>query len=148
MKHKITSASEAVTFLTAGNATVTLVSKTSGDHMTFKVTKPWNHETNKRDFDAGVFFVNQLTGDPNSDDYRNYVGFIKSGETRLIAGRKGNPESKAFKGFDWAWSKLNAGKMPEQLEILHSGNCCRCGRKITRPDSLARGIGPECAKHF
>ena len=146
MSHQITTSQEAITFLTGGNATITLVSKVSGNHMTFKITKPWDRKTNKRDFGSNMFFVNQLTGDPNADDYKNYIGFFKSGN--LIAGKKGKPDSKGFKAFDWAWSKLNSGEIPKQLEILHSGNCCRCGRQITHPDSLARGIGPECIKHF
>ncbi len=27
-----------------------------------------------------------------------------------------------------------------------TGQCMRCGRELTRPDSVAKGIGPECIK--
>lgn len=29
-----------------------------------------------------------------------------------------------------------------------SGRCCSCGADLTNPKSIARGIGPECAKKF
>lgn len=29
---------------------------------------------------------------------------------------------------------------------LESGNCYRCNRRLTTPDSISLGIGPECAK--
>jgi hypothetical protein len=31
------------------------------------------------------------------------------------------------------------------VEFWHEGKCCRCGRKLTVPASIASGIGPECA---
>jgi len=29
--------------------------------------------------------------------------------------------------------------------ILREGRCIRCNRKLTHPDSILSGIGPECA---
>lgn len=29
---------------------------------------------------------------------------------------------------------------------LRSGKCCKCGRKLTVPASIHRGMGPECSK--
>ena len=37
-------------------------------------------------------------------------------------------------------------RIPEHLEIFHEGRCCACGRKLTTPESILSGIGPECAK--
>jgi hypothetical protein len=34
-------------------------------------------------------------------------------------------------------------KMPN-LEIWHEGRCGRCGRKLTVPESIHNGYGPEC----
>ena len=33
------------------------------------------------------------------------------------------------------------------LEVWHEGRCGRCNRALTVPESIASGIGPECAKH-
>jgi hypothetical protein len=30
-------------------------------------------------------------------------------------------------------------------ELVTAGRCRRCGRTLTDPDSLAKGIGPDCA---
>lgn len=32
-------------------------------------------------------------------------------------------------------------------EVLPASNCCRCRRKLTHPDSIHTGLGPECAGH-
>lgn len=32
-----------------------------------------------------------------------------------------------------------------KVEVWHEGKCCRCGRKLTVPESIESGIGPECA---
>jgi len=31
------------------------------------------------------------------------------------------------------------------LQMAGVGHCARCGRTLTDPTSLARGLGPECA---
>ena len=31
---------------------------------------------------------------------------------------------------------------------LRSGRCCRCGRKLTVPASIHRGMGPDCAERY
>jgi Family of unknown function (DUF6011) len=54
-------------------------------------------------------------------------------------------EAPSAKAFDWAWRALTKGTMPANLEVWHEGRCGRCGRKLTVPESIARGIGPECA---
>lgn len=33
-----------------------------------------------------------------------------------------------------------------KVEVWFSSACCRCGRKLTVPSSIARYLGPECAK--
>lgn len=43
-------------------------------------------------------------------------------------------------GLDW----LRATTIRSTLRTL--GRCERCGRTLTDPDSVTRGIGPECAR--
>lgn len=33
-----------------------------------------------------------------------------------------------------------------KVEVWHEGSCGRCGRKLTVPESIANGLGPECAE--
>lgn len=41
-----------------------------------------------------------------------------------------------------AWSKTIADYGTE------TGICACCGKELTHPDSLARGVGPDCAKRW
>jgi len=34
--------------------------------------------------------------------------------------------------------------MPDNVEFYHSGNCAKCGRKLTTPESIKNGLGPIC----
>ena len=34
--------------------------------------------------------------------------------------------------------------VPDNLRVYHEGKCCRCGRTLTTPESIKKGIGPEC----
>jgi hypothetical protein len=36
------------------------------------------------------------------------------------------------------------GILGATLEFWHEGRCGRCGRRLTVPDSIASGYGPEC----
>ena len=127
-------------FLYAGNATFTLRSKKTGTRFTYKVS-------HKKGGD--VSFVSLLTGPDNTSDYR-YLGLLpddRAGEIRGIGKGKScadydAPSAKAFRYFlDFVWGR-NEGK---GLEIWHEGRCGRCGRKLTVPESIETGLGPECA---
>ena len=145
-----TSAADALRFITGSNATVILTFATA--RFTLKVKKPWDRDANKRDHDAKIFFVNELTGDPNADAFDHFVGFFFADGDRLNQSKKakvaGTAKSDAFVAFAWVLKRLVAGILPDGVTIEHSGNCCRCGREITTEASLAAGIGPECIKHF
>jgi hypothetical protein len=30
------------------------------------------------------------------------------------------------------------------IEIYHEGRCCKCGKRLTTPQSIELGIGPKC----
>ena len=134
-------------FIFAGRATVTLVSGRTGKRYTYKVTKAKDSET--------MFFVSTMTGPDNSADFE-YLGFIKRpyerspvrlrGQSLLLAGKKGNPTDVRFKGFAYVLDAAYWGDMPGDAIVYHEGKCCRCGRKLTTPESISSGIGPECAK--
>ena len=138
--HLLTDTHAAGRFLYAGNATFTLRSKKTGTRFTYKVS-------HKKGGD--VSFVSLLTGPDNRNDFR-YLGLLpddRAGEVRWIGKGKScashdAPSAKAFRYFlDYVWGR-NDGK---GLEVWHEGRCGRCGRKLTVPESIATGLGPECA---
>jgi hypothetical protein len=143
-------------FILGGNATFTVVSTKTGTRYTYRVRVA---KDNPR-----TFFVSSLVGSNNEDDYA-YVGFFKSipGEGSrgvhtfmakardkdrglvMIAGKKGNADDVRFRALDWLLQSLILGRMPRTVEFWHEGRCARCNRKLTDPESIARGFGPECA---
>lgn len=137
--HQITDAADALAFVTGGKATLTLKSLATGKHYTYSVKRAKDNDS--------LYFVGLLAGGDNERDYV-YIGCIRSEgvEPMLFAGRKGNAAHPAYKALDWALYHLTRGTIPEKLEVWHEGRCCRCNRKLTTPESLQSGIGPECAK--
>jgi hypothetical protein len=132
------SANDALRFMFGGNATFTLRSEKTGTRYTYKI---------RQQNEDAPFFVSVLRGSNNERDYQ-YIGCI-FGEDRgtLKAGAKGMPSVPSFKALSWTLAQLCAhARIPEQLSIFHEGRCCACGRKLTTPESILSGIGPECAK--
>jgi hypothetical protein len=130
-------------FVLGGNALFTLVSKHTGERRTFKVEKG---EPNER-YPKPGYFVRMLCGPDNENDYR-YVGFLfHTADGRLRLKTKGEGDARAAV-FRWFLEMLNVGglgRFLEQAEFWHAGRCCRCGRTLTTPESIASGIGPVCA---
>lgn len=54
-----------------------------------------------------------------------------------------NIQALQFKRF---YKQVVAHNLLEELEVYHHGRCGRCGRKLTDPDSIVQGMGPECRK--
>jgi hypothetical protein len=142
-----TDATAALDFMLAGKSRFTLTSKVSGTSFTFKVDAPKNRETGE--VDRSILFVKVLTGPNNSwDGDWDFIGFIRPQtgiHPTLVGGKKGKPRSPSFIAMDWTLHMLQHGEIPEALEIRHEGKCGRCGRTLTRPDSIDSGFGPECS---
>jgi len=141
-EHKIENLNDIKNFVFAGNATLTVVSKKSGDHVTFRVRKSKENTP---------FFVSVLTGNDNESNY-TYLGtvFDNNGHKKYVHGKKSKigKDSKSNKVIDWVVKSLETGneKLNEQAEIYHEGICGRCGRKLTVPESIIDGLGPFCKK--
>lgn len=126
-------------YVLAGNAVITLESGITGKHFTYKIT----HSKN----DDNLYFVKCLRGADNSTDY-TYIGCYYA-DTKYFY-----PDKK-YKGIEtYGWPKsLQAinylfrflDNVPDKLKVYHEGKCCVCGRRLTTPESIELGIGPECA---
>lgn len=118
---------------------VTLRSVRTGQHYTYKVSRPPGGSVER------PWLVYVLTGPDNTNDYV-YVGMLTAaGEWRHTA-KSGVPaDAPSFRAFGFLTATvLGDGRMPATLEVFHEGRCGRCGRKLTTPESVARGLGPEC----
>jgi hypothetical protein len=129
-------------FFEGGKAIFT-VSNASGQHYTFKIRRPRPEMP---------FFVSMLTGPDNNSSY-SYLGIYNPQRLSvyLTAKSKYNEDSTPVKVIRWAINKVGtapAGQapvLPAGYAIQHDGRCCRCGRRLTHPESIETGIGPECA---
>jgi len=142
IEHEMT-AGAAKTFMTAGNATFTLESVSTGVRYTYKVkaAKP------NPDYPGTepMYFVSVLTGPDNTSDY-TYIGKVQREKFSLTKASKMGPESGPVKAFAWTLAKLAAGESVEgKVKVYHLNHCGRCGRELTVPSSVEAGIGPECA---
>lgn len=131
-------AEEARDYIFAGNATVTLKSLKTGTHFTYKIRKS---------DDGGTYFVRLLV---NPDDYR-YLGCVfdnRRDQIRITAKSCAGKDASSVKAINYTLGLLCQGHLNDLLEIKHEGTCGRCGRALTHPESIDRGIGPECAKYI
>jgi hypothetical protein len=126
-------------FILAGNAILTLESEKTGKHLTFRIRKLE---------DRDVWFTSLLTGPDNTSDF-TYLGMVKlEGDTiSLVLTKKSSltDTSEPVLAFRFLLSWLSAGKMPPRMHVHHEGRCGRCRRRLTVPESIESGFGPECA---
>jgi len=117
-------------------ATLTIVNDASGGRVTVRFRRP-------KDFSAVL--VDVMTGSDNESNF-DFLGTLR-GTTVYVS-----PRSKcdALKGarakgiVEWALRHAEADDL-RTVRCLHEGRCGRCGRKLTVPASIDRGLGPECA---
>lgn len=133
-------------FVFAGHAIVTLESGRTGARYTFRISAPKTQKPGQ-----AVYFVGVLTGSDNLADY-TYLGTIfgdgSTTATRFrLTGKSGmRPDSAPVQAFAYLIDNLVIqGRMPAGVTIFHEGRCGRCGRRLTVPESITTGFGPECA---
>lgn len=143
--HALGDAATAIRFMEAGNAYFTLRSAKTGVRYTYRMSKadcrtcgdgPCVHRPR--------WFVSLLSGPDNTTDYV-YIGMVQDGEFKRTKASKMAWDSLPVLALQWVLHNLYDGKMPPQAEIWHEGRCGRCGRRLTVPESIAAGLGPDCA---
>jgi hypothetical protein len=140
MSASIQDPAHALRFLLAGNAHATFVSSKTAVRFTYRVTKNESPAT----VTAPSHFVSVLTG----PDHYEYLGFIYEGSKVYVHGQRSrvNESTPSARAFPWVWGRLVQGRVPKTVEVYHEGRCGRCGRRLTTPESVTQGLGPECAK--
>lgn len=134
-----------------GRATISVRSKKTGAHVTvcFVAKKK---EADGRGYvsrttiegrvglkAADVIFVD----DPTLEWPEGKVGafYLDTGEWKPAKGADPARTWAAEKAFAWAHGR---GALDEQAEVFIELSCCFCGKPLTDPVSIERGIGPEC----
>jgi hypothetical protein len=146
-----TNAKDVKNFALGGNAILTVSSAKTGARYTFQISAP--KEDGKRAPIRALRFVSLLSGPDNNADY-TYLGSIKgiptleTGPTFMLTAKsRMNADSAPVKAAKYLCDRVlrhPEAALPEGLQIRHEGKCGCCGRKLTVPESIDRGIGPEC----
>jgi len=135
MKSNKLNQESALKYINGGNSLFTVINTLTTKRFTFKVKK---HKT------EDVHFVSVLT---NPDVYE-YIGFLKYSNFLHSNKSSISKDSQSVKVFSYIYQKLKQNTLPEFVEFWHEGVCGKCGRKLTVPDSIESGFGPECIKRL
>lgn len=131
--HKITDSKQSLKFIFAGKSVVTFVNTKTGNRFTFKV---------KQAKDSNLFFISVLT---NPDQY-TYIGTCIEGNYKHGKKSNINSDAQSVKVFEFMIKRLVTNSLPDFLEVWHEGFCGKCGKRLTVPNSILSGIGPDCIK--
>lgn len=127
-------------FVLGGNAIITLRSGKTGNHFTYHIVR------NKNNND--LYSIRLLRGPDNTRDY-TYIGSYYSCDDYFYIAKPFVRSSRSLltssvRAMDYFLSHID--NIPPLLYVYHEGRCARCGRRLTTPESIERGFGPECYK--
>jgi hypothetical protein len=137
----------AVVYMLGGNATFTLRSLKTGARYTYRMRRADGDLPNR------PWFVSLMNGPDNEHNFA-FIGTLWSnteGHTfRTSPKAKVGWDAPSAKAIRWFIQQTLTGKanVMDSVECWHEGRCGRCGRKLTVPESVANGFGPECVKHL
>jgi hypothetical protein len=134
-------------FITAGKAIFTVeVPESLGKkpHYTYRVQlRPAN------DRFPDTYFVGILTGPDNNKDY-SYLGILDTKTGVVKTTQKSKFGSTDFvvrllnRTLNRIWNNETHYIEEAGFNLHHEGKCGRCGRRLTVPESIETGLGPEC----
>jgi hypothetical protein len=127
-------------FIFAGRAAFS-VSNAQDEHFTFKVRGRDGEWQGRK---TRSYFLS-IKASGGRFPYR-YIGIVNAdGTIKSTAKSEFLPNTKEYKIAAWALSAVVNGKLiPAGYHIRHLGKCGRCSRTLSDPQSIERGIGPEC----
>lgn len=107
-------------------------------HRTFRLTDGWTDDQKA----AGTRVLAFLDGPDNSSSYSK-IGFVTG--TKLSVWRSSRAAERTLQLARILIGDPEAAKQAGEAYAIASGRCYRCGRLLTVPASINRGLGPECA---
>ena len=122
------------------NGCFTVENTTNGTHRTVKVhTARKGNLKDKR-------IISLLVGCNNDSDYAGF-GFVENGVVKVWS----KHQDCKVKTWLAQFVANQFGQNPKAIEgvnFLVEKRCIRCNRRLTTPESIKAGIGPECAGKF
>lgn len=135
------------TFILAGDAIFT-ISCPDGSHHTYRV-----QHVPANDRYPQAWFVKLFTGSDNNDNRAyTYLGKLLDFEGQMTHTAKSCRAADHIsvrllnRVLARVWADDHAAYESKGYATHHEGRCGRCGRRLTVPESVTEGIGPECRK--
>jgi Family of unknown function (DUF6011) len=143
---QLTTSSDALKFMLAGDARITIVNSDTKSRFTYRISAP-SKETERggkvRDFAANVRFVN-LADNEGTFAFLGTI-FLQDRAFRYSRKSRVSMAAPSVVLFHDVFKMLVTDLVDEFISIFHEGVCGRCGRTLTVPTSIASGFGPDCA---
>lgn len=135
MQAEIKNITDIKNYITARQPVFTLVGQS--DRYTYRM---------KQCEDRGNFwFMYSLCGPDNTQNYR-YIGCMYINvENKFRFKNFPKNDGPAARAARWFVNRINIDRPMKTCQFLHSGKCSRCGRLLTTPESIQKGLGPVCA---
>lgn len=109
-----------------------------GSHKTFRIkTKRLGAK-----FAPGQRVLGLLVGPDNTDDYEDFAWVNEDG-FKVWNGRTN--KLKEYATLLW---RLIAGEAVDGVTLLIEKRCLVCGRALTTPEAVERGVGSECWERY
>ena len=129
-------------YITAGDAVFTLMSTKTNTVRTYRIRQDKNQPER--------YFVSYLYGPENTRDYR-YLGMFYNDRLTLSLTKASDMTNRnpTFAMMSY-FLDVVAGRRewPDTMQFYKSNRCARCARLLTTPESIEKGIGPECATYI
>ncbi len=130
-------------FMFAGKSYVTFVNLNQNERFTYKVSQA----KESRDGNPAPHFISTLVGQNNTEDY-TFIGtvFHNLDGDKFVYSRKSSMtgDAPSVMAFQYVFGQLVTGSLANFIQIWHEGRCCVCGKVLTTPESIQKGIGPVC----
>lgn len=133
-------------YLLAGRAIVTVKSKKTGHRITLKVSRRPG-DGGKPVAESPVFFRALIAPD-NERDFTYMGTLLPDNSWRSVSAIDAATYKEKIEATKWLAAGLAMDGLRQvlaQAEVWHEGRCGRCGRRLTVPESISTGFGPECA---
>lgn len=132
-------------FIEGGNATFTIRNPATGTRFTYRARRPDDAQPGKE----RPIWMSLMNGPDNEDSFQ-FIGTTwpaNPGLTPIRQSKKSkvSTEAPSFRALEWVLRNLLSQAHMDKIEVWHEGRCGRCGRKLTVPESVQRGFGPECS---
>lgn len=126
------------------DGTYTVVFDSEDDRVTIKIKSLDDAACIKYAIPHGSKIASFLSGPDNTSDFRGFAWIVGRAIRPWKQFRENKRLVEAVK-IIFTTDPENRAAMGERYALI-SGNCCKCGRKLTVPASIHRGMGPICAE--